>query len=331
MMSQTSQAPPLVSVVVPARNAATTLEAAVTSALSQHWEGHFEVLLAVGPSDDDTHRVARSLAAHPQVRMVDNPEGTTPAALNRAWRASSGDVIVRLDAHAELPAGYIARAVSDLFTTGAGNVGGRQVPAAEHGFAAAVAAAMRSPLGSGGATYRAGARPGPAETVYLGVFRREALESVGGFDERLERNQDYELNHRLREAGWTVWFDPDLAVVYRPRGTVRALARQYFSYGRFKRLVMKEHPGSVRARQVAPVILVGGTLVAILLGGVVSPMIPAMVVAGYGTVLVIAGVAADPGRAVAVAAALGTMHWSWGIGFLVGPPAHVRRTAQATR
>ena len=100
---------------------------------------------------------------------------------------------------------------------------------------------MAHPLGSGGARYRSGGAAGPVDTVFLGVFRRAALTAAGGFDETLARNQDYELNWRLRRRGLTVWFEPGLAAAYTPRGSLRALARQYFDYGRFKRAMLRRH------------------------------------------------------------------------------------------
>ena len=127
------------------------------------------------------------------------------------------------------------------------------------------------------------------DTVFPGVFRRDALDAAGGFDETLLRNEDQELNWRLRERGETVWFDPELAVNYRPRGTLRALARQYFDYGRWKRVVLGRHPGSWRARQLAA---------------------PALVAA--------LGVRRRRPEAVLVPVVLATIHVAWGAGFFIG-------------
>jgi succinoglycan biosynthesis protein ExoA len=159
---------------------------------------------------------------------------------------------VRVDGHAELSPGYVRRAVETMCRTGAVNVGGRQVPKPETPFEEAVAAATTSWMGTGGATYRVGGEEGPVDTVYLGVFDRAAGDAVGWFDEALIRNQDYELNIRLRQAGGTVWFDPELWVGYRPRGTWKALAKQYYEYGWWKAEVVRRHPESLRARQVIP-------------------------------------------------------------------------------
>lgn len=311
-----------VSVVVPARDAAATLDAAVASALAE--EAVDEVVVAVGPSTDATRTRADELAARDgRIRVIDNPSGTTPDGLNLAVAASSGEVVVRLDAHAQLPSGYVARALATLARTGAANVGGRQVPTAEEGFARAVAAAMRSPAGSGGAAYRSEGQEGPADTVYLGVFRRDVLDEVGGFAPEMLRNQDAELNARLREAGHVVWFDPQLEVAYRPRASVAALARQYFSYGRYRRITMRRYRSSVRLRQLAAPAIV----VVLLAAGVVGAMranvrVPAVVAGGYvAATSVAAALAAERPRDLpATALALMTMHLAWGAGFLLGPP-----------
>jgi succinoglycan biosynthesis protein ExoA len=311
---------PTVSVIVPARAAEETLSDTVTAALQPEVS---EVVIAV--ADGPTRAVATELAAQDpeRVRVVPNPTGRTPDALNRAIEAAVGQVIVRVDAHSLLPAGYVARAVDVLRHTGAGNVGGRQVPVAGQGFARAVAAAMVHPAGAGGALHRNGRSSGPADTVYLGVFRREALEAVGGFDARFTRNQDAELNLRLRRAGYEVWFDPDLAVEYKPRESARGLARQYFDYGRWRRLTAQVHPGSLAARQLAPPALVACLAATATLSIVRRDARPvASATVGYSAALLASAVTARPGwRAVpSTAGALGIMHLSWGVGFLLGPP-----------
>jgi succinoglycan biosynthesis protein ExoA len=324
--------PATVTVVIPARHAGGTVAEAVRSALTQE-PPVTEVVVACDPADDATRSaLAPLLSPGGRVRTVDVPGGRTPDALQTGIDASFGDVVVRLDAHAELPAGYVARAVGTLRRTGAGNVGGRQVPAASRGFAVAVAAAMASPFGAGGATYRTGEAAGPADTVYLGVFRRAALDAVGGFDRRMTRNQDAELNLRLRRAGYEVWFDPELAVSYVPRGRVTDLARQYWGYGRWRRVTAGLHPGSLALRQLAAPALVGGlaaaAALAVLTGWWWVITVPA---GGYLTGLLAAGIAAS-GRiagGLATAVALGTMHLAWGLGFLAGPPRGAVQTSRA--
>ncbi|MFZ9817526.1 MAG: glycosyltransferase family 2 protein, partial [Ilumatobacteraceae bacterium] len=212
-MSDAVERWPTVSVVMPVLNEERHLRSAVEAILRQDYPGTFDVCLALGPSRDGTDNVARELTQRfANVRTVPNPTGATPAGLNAAIRATSGEVVVRVDGHAVLPDGYIGRAVRTLLRTGAVNVGGVQLTEGTTPFERAVALAMASPFGMGGARFHTGGQEGPVDTVYLGVFRRSAIEDVGLFDEKLIRNQDYELNIRLRDAGGVVWFDPELAV-----------------------------------------------------------------------------------------------------------------------
>ena len=315
---------PDVAVVVPVRNGAATLADAVASVLAQEFDGTLEVCIAVGPSDDRTREVADGLAdSDRRVSVVDNPAGVTPAGLNAAIRATSAPVVARIDGHAVLPAGYLTRAVAVLDWTGAVNVGGVQEPRGQTPFEEAAGRAMASRFGSGDARFHHGGPAGAVDTVYLGVFRRTALEAVGLFDEALVRNQDYELNWRLREAGGTVWFDPELRVGYRPRGTLGGLARQFFDYGQWKRVVVGRHPRSLRWRQVVPPTATLGVAAGLVAGVWWPPalVVPAVYLAAVVLVSLVAG--RRLATVVRLLAVYPTMHLSWGAGFLAGPPPEV--------
>ena len=259
---------PPVSIIMPVRNEQRHLAAAVQAVLDQDYPGDLQMVLAVAPSSDGTQAVASQLAAgDSRITVVANPSGRTPDALNAAINASSHAVIVRVDAHSELSPGYITRAVATLERTGADNVGGVMAAVGHSPFEQAVAAAMRSPFGVGAASFHTGGAEGPADTVYLGVFRRSAIERVGGYDPHFTRAQDWEMNYRIRSTGGTVWFDPGLVVTYRPRGTVRSLARQYLEYGTWRREVMRTHrPTAMQLlRYLAPPLAVVGSLVGLAL------------------------------------------------------------------
>ncbi len=218
--------PPGVAVVMPVLNESRHLRAAVRAILAQDYTGPMEVVLALGPSGDDTDKIAAELAgSDPRIRLVENPTGATPCGLNAAIEASTHEVVVRVDGHSMLPPDYVRTAVEVLVESGADNVGGIMAAEGVTPFEQAVARAMCSRLGIGGSRFHLGGQAGPAETVYLGVFRREILQRVGGFDPTLRRAQDWELNHRIRKAGGVVWFTPRLQVTYRPRADLRALAR----------------------------------------------------------------------------------------------------------
>ena len=325
----TSTAPrrlPAVSVVIPARNAEASIPAALDSVLSQDYAGAVEVIVADGSDTPATSGIVRRL--YPTVRLVPNPDRFAGSGFNRALRVAAGEVIARCDAQASFPPGYLRRAVETLQRTGAANVGGRQQPAGSTFFERLVAIAMSTVLGSGGARYRTGGSEGPVDTVYLGVFRREALDAVGGADPSLVRNQDYELNWRLRTRGETIWFDPGLKVRYRPRGTLWALARQYFDYGRWKRVVIRRHPRSLRARHLAAPLLVAGLAASALSAPTGSPW-AAVLPLSYLLVLtagsLAAGIRHRAPAALLLAPVLATMHLSWGTGFFLPPRTRGRR------
>ena len=193
---------PSVSVVMPVLQEERHLAAAVGRVLAQDYPGDLDVVLAVGPSKDRTQEVADSLAAaDPRVLVVPNPSGRTPDALNAGIAASHAQVVVRVDGHAELSDGYIRTAVAELERVGADNVGGIMDAQGVTDFEKAVACAMRSKIGVGNARFHVGGGAGEADTVYLGVFRRQTLVDVGGYDSHFARAQDWEMNHRIRARG----------------------------------------------------------------------------------------------------------------------------------
>lgn len=312
---------PPVSVVMPVLNEEQHLPYAVESVLAQEYPGGMEVVVAVGPSRDRTREVADELAAaDPRVRVVDNPSGRTPDALNAAIAASRHPVVVRMDGHGELSDGYIRHAVEVLRRTGAANVGGIMMAEGEQHLQQAVAVAMRSPLGIGAARFHIGGEEGPAETVYLGVFDRAWLERLGGYDTTFVRAQDWELNYRIRQAGGVVWFTPDLTVTYRPRATFADLARQFYRTGQWRRQVMKRHPDTVSGRYLAaPAALVAVGVGAV--GGLLwKPLW--LLPAGYALGITLGGAwiarTERPAVIAQMPAVLATMHMTWGAGFLRG-------------
>ncbi len=318
---------PGVAVIMPVLNEENYLDASVTAILTQNYDGPMEIVLALGPSTDQTNRVAHDLTQRdPRIRTVENPTGRTPEGLNAAIGATSMDVIVRVDAHCELSSGYIETAIATLQRSGADNVGGIMDAQGITPFECAVAAAMSSPLGVGGASFHTGGQEGEAETVYLGVFKRAALNRVGGYDPHFTRAQDWEMNYRLRATGGTVWFNPELRVTYRPRSSLRALAKQYFQYGQWRREVMRTHPDTVSKksalRYFAPPSAVAGSLLGAIVGVAGIP-IGFVLPIGYLAIEALSSLtlARKAKRGAAwIPLVLLTMHVTWGIGFLTSRP-----------
>jgi glycosyltransferase involved in cell wall biosynthesis len=290
----------------------------VSAILAQDYKGSFEIILALGPSRDQTNVIAEDLAQRDsRIKLVMNPTGKTAAGLNLAIAASKSPVIVRVDGHAKIPNNYLSLAVTILRESGAVNVGGVMAAEGITKFEIAVSRAMRSPLGVGASRFHTGGKAGEVDTVYLGAFRREAINAVGGFDERYTRAQDWELNHRLRKNGGKIYFDPRLQVTYRPRPSLRKLAKQYFQYGRWRRVVSRSHPGTVNLRYLAPPFTLIGTIASLLLGLLIDPFLflPAAV---YGIFLLISSIliAKSLREAISLLAIIPTMHFAWGAGFI---------------
>lgn len=312
---------PAVSVVLPVLNEELHLANAVQSILSQDYAGTLEIILALGPSKDKTNEIAELLAlADKRILLVNNPSGRTAAGLNLALNKSSNPVIVRVDAHAEIQRNYISLAIEVMKSSGAVNVGGIMGAQGVSSFEKAVARAMRSPFGVGASRFHTGGDSGYVDTVYLGVFLRAAVIAVGGFDERFIRAQDWELNFRLRQAGGKIFFDPRLHVTYRPRSTVKALAKQYFEYGRWRRVVSRRHKGTINYRYLAPPFSLVAALVSIILSVTLNNLfiIPAAI---YGIFLILASLLIGKGiiERILLPIVLFTMQMSWGLGFLTSP------------
>ena len=314
-----------VSVILPVLNEEHYLANAVNAILRQDFQGPIEVVLAIGPSKDRTMQIAHGLAADDsRVKIVENPTGRTAAGLNLAIANSSNPIIVRVDGHADIPNNYISIAVELLNKTGAVNVGGVMAAEGQTPFECAVASAMRSPLGVGAAKFHTGGSAGESDTVYLGVFKREAINAIGGFDEHFTRAQDWELNFRLRKNGGKIYFDPRLTVTYRPRRSIMALAKQYFEYGRWRRVVARTHKGTINLRYLAPPFTVIGTTASVV-AGFFSPIffLPAAI---YGSFLLLASfmIGKNIKERLYLPAILFTMHMSWGVGFITSTRRFVR-------
>jgi glycosyltransferase involved in cell wall biosynthesis len=322
---------PRVTVIVPCRNEQRTIGLLLQAIHDQTWARHdMEVIVSDGMSTDGTRQaVADFAASHPHlaVRVVDNLDRNIPAALNRAVAAARGEVIIRLDAHSVPRPDYVERCVRALESTGAANVGGvwEIRPSQDTWIARAIADAAGHRLGAGDARYRTSGAAGETDTVPFGAFRREWLERVGPFNERLLTNEDYEFNVRLRQAGGRIWHDPAIVSTYFARGDLFSLARQYARYGYWKAQMLRMFPESLRWRQALPPAFVLALMVLLPFSLIWGParVLLAIQLAGYGAVTVAAGVvqavrSRDPLRAIGFPLALWTMHLAWGGAVLWG-------------
>ena len=312
---------PPVSVILPILNEERDLSNCISAILQQDYPSEIEVILALGPSEDKTTQIAEKLSvSDSRIKLVSNPTGQTAVGLNLAIKVSSNEIICRIDGHSEISNHYVKTAVEILQHKNAVNVGGLMYADGNSGLQRVVAQAMRSKLGVGPSKFHTGGSAGESDTVYLGTYKKAAVLAAGGFDERYIRAQDWELNYRLRKNGGLIWFDPRLQVTYRPRSTFKKLAKQYFQYGRWRRVISRQHRNTVNFRYLAPPFAVVTNTLSIFLSFVVNPLfvIPLLI---YFCALIIGSLFI--GRKVidklSMPFVLATMHFSWGIGFITSP------------
>lgn len=318
-----------VSIVVPCYNEEQTIGLLLSAIHSQTYpRAHMEVILADGNSSDRTRdRIAQFQADSPDlnVRVIENPKRIIPAGVNLAIQAASGSIIIRLDAHSVPEATYVERSVAGLQAGLGENVGGLWLiqPGKPGWMAQSIAVAAGHPLGAGDARYRYSTKAGEVDTVPFGAFKRSLFERIGYFDETLVTNEDYEFNTRIRAFGGKIFFDPAIRTQYFARPTLGALARQYWRYGYWKWRMLKRFPETLRWRQALPPIFVLGVVLLLILS---IWFVPARIVflAGigiYAALLIGASIPharryKDSRLILGIPAAITTMHFAWGSGFL---------------
>ena len=245
---------PFVTIAMPCLDEEAYIEDCVRSAQAQDWpRDQFEILVADGMSMDASREILSRLAAQDdRIHVIDNTARIQAAGLNECIRRARGEVIVRMDVHADYPPDFVRKCVEALDRTGADNAGGAARPRARTFFQRCVAAALASPLAIGGSRYRDAEADGFVESVWPGAFRRDVFRRVGMFDSHAITNEDAELNQRIVDAGGRVYLSRDIVVHYYPRGSMRSLARQYFKYGRGRARTLLKHGRFLSLRPALP-------------------------------------------------------------------------------
>jgi succinoglycan biosynthesis protein ExoA len=322
---------PYVSVIMPVRNEAKLIAASLGAVLSQRYPAErMEILVVDGESTDGTVQIMRALPGAERVQILRNPKHVQAAAMNAGIQEAVGEIVVRVDAHAIIEPDYLYQCVRALAMTGAQNAGGSIRPVCDSSKSRAIASAARSQFAVPGAFHVELPKDAPGrytDTVYMGAWPRDVLLRVGGFNERLAVNEDYELNHRILQAGGLIYFSPAIRSQYCPRERYRSLAKQYFRYGRGKITAVKVSPGSLRWRHLVP-----PTFIAALAAGVGLAVISPIARIAVGTLILVYMVlavlcafitvrefpASERSTVARTALVFPVMHLSWGVGFWIG-------------
>jgi succinoglycan biosynthesis protein ExoA len=314
---------PFVTIAIPCLNEEHHIEGCLADVFAQDYPAdRFEVLVADGMSTDRTREILGAIVdRYPgRLRVLDNPRRIQAPAMNAMIAAARGDVIVRMDVHARYAPDYVRQCVAVLEETGADNVGGAQRAVAETWFQRALCAALDSPLGVGGARYRDPDMEGYVDTVFLGAFRRNILDVVGGYDDNAVTNEDAELNQRILDAGGKLFLSRKIVVHYAPRSSFRTLARQYFRYGKGRARTLLKHRRYPTIRPALPFLMVIGGVTLLVVPGLrlLAPVAFGLYAAGAAVEAV--RVSRRHGLALApvVAAIFPVLHVSHGVGFATG-------------
>ena len=334
---------PVVSVIIPMRNEERYIEGCLRSLAAQEYpRDRLEVLLVDGASTDRSREAAERVAAREglPLTVIENPDRTTACGLNLGIARARGEVIVRIDAHAEAGSGFLREAVSVLRESGADVVGGPIDSAGRGLVGRAIAAAMSSPFGVGSAVFRYSHREQETDTVAFPAYRRDVFQRAGLFAEDVDGGEDDEFHFRLGELGARILLTPRITTIYHPRESLAGLWRQYFGYGRAKVRVLALHPSKARARHLIPAafataLAVSATAAAALRGPFLAA--PAVAVGAYGVASLAASVAVARRRGwrllPVLPVAFACLHMGYGLGFLsgLGRGAFLRRRARIPR
>jgi succinoglycan biosynthesis protein ExoA len=321
--------PPTVSIIVPCYNEEKRIRFLLDAVFSQTYpHSLLDVTIADGHSGDRTREmIAAFQGDHPDlhIRVVDTIPGNIPAGLNRAMEVSTGEIILRLDGHSAPYPDYVEKSVAALEARKGDNVGGiwEIRPGAETWVAKSIAVAAAHPLGVGDALYRHAKEAASVDTVPFGAWRRTLVDKVGGYDESLLTNEDYEFNTRIRQNGGKIWLDPSIRSVYFARPTLGALARQYFRYGFWKLKMLRRYPGTLRWRQALPPIFVASLIGCAALAWFwpLFGWLLALELLGYFGIFGLVGLQLGFKRkefflVFGLPLAIAVMHITWGSGFL---------------
>jgi len=312
---------PSVSVIIPCLNEEAYIAKAVESLIDDYFVENCEMIIVDGGSTDKTVDEIRHLIEKGyRIRLIHNKEKLQNHAMNLGIKAAMGNIIARADAHCVYPAGYLKKCYELLEQEKADNAGGMFFPVGETPRQKEIAWAMRHPFGNGGCKFKIENYRGYAEGTYLGMYRKEIFNKIGYFDTKAKTNEDSELNIRLMKSGGKIFVDTSIKVIYRPRKTIRALARQFFNYGVGRCNTTLKHKTFTAARQMGPVILVPLMVVSLGLAFVHVAFLAIPLL--YGLTILAGSLFYRYGERVGlksrliIAACIIAMHFSWGAGFL---------------
>lgn len=252
---------PFISIIIPCYNEVNFIKKFLQNIVDQDYPREkVEVFLVDGISNDGTREeIATFIKSYSYIHLLDNEKRYVPFALNKGILNSSGEVIIRMDVHAEYPSDYFSTLVESLYQLKADNVGGSWItlPGNSAIKSLAIASALSSPFGVGNAYYRLNIKTiRQVDTVPFGCYRKSVFDRIGLFDEDLLRNQDDGFNAKLTKSGGKIFLIPDIKIRYYARTSIKSIVKMFYQYGLFKPLGNKKAGRPATLRQFVPPLFV---------------------------------------------------------------------------
>jgi succinoglycan biosynthesis protein ExoA len=316
----------MISIILPIRNEVLFINKTLLSILSQSYSGEIEILISDGMSTDGTREIVKDFQLENSfIQLIDNPEKIVSTGFNRALSVAKGNIIIRVDGHTTIDKDYLIKSVSNLINKKCDCTGGLIKSDGDSIIAKNITFATRSKFGIGNSKFHYSNEPCWTDTVYLGAYKREVFDEIGGYDEDLNRNQDDEFNFRLIQNGGNIWLDPSIKSSYVARNSLSGLFKQYFQYGFYKVRVMQKRRGFASWRHLVPGVFVLSLLVSLYLYFINNSPTPFILI-GVPYVLLsiifsIAELFKSPkyiSSIILLAITYFILHFSYGIGFLSG-------------
>lgn len=283
-----------VSVIIPTLNEELFIEACLQSVFAQTYpQDALDIMIIDGGSCDRTCEcVSQIRQVHNNVRLIDNPQKIQSVAFNIGVKSSDAPIVIRLDAHATYDENYIALCVRHLENKKYGNVGGKCSICHRHNSIIALTNATLNKIkfGIGGASFRVDNRSKEVDTVPFGAFRRDVIDEVGLMNKLLPRGEDNEYNCRIREAGYKIFFDPQIVATYYARDTIKGCVKQMYANGVSIGSLLRYYRQAVGLRHIIPMLFVISIILLIILS-IVSPICRLGLITGlilYGVIDILA-------------------------------------------
>lgn len=258
-----------VTIIVPTYQEEKGIADCINSILAQDYpRNRLEIIFVDGKSTDKTVEIIKKYEDnYPElIHLFINPQRTQAYAMNIGIKHAHGEAIVRLDAHALYPVDYISKCVYYLNITGATNVGGLVETRGKTKEGKLISKMLSGKFGVGNSQFRTDGESGYVDTVSFGAFRKEFFDANGGFDTRFDRNEDNEINYRIRKKGGKVYLAKDIQSVYFCRDTVSGILNMAFQNGNWNAYTLFNVPGSLGIRHLVPFTFVITIILFSLLG-----------------------------------------------------------------